>query len=274
MISKELHTAYIASLRASAKPIASYACPHCAEQIETLAAPAGEQWGTLCVCPHCQKMHLKITNGDTAMGKIPAAPETEKQPRPVFEWAHADTCMPDCWSGHHRPHVQIPVHAGMTIGQIRDSIRDEIRQGAVMGSDDDARMLSADLVQPHEEARADAVTRAAYAAVNRIKAAKRGQRKFFDDIDDCGEDGDTVYAYFVLMPLEPGQLARDAEKTVMGKRYYENRGKEAATWYLKNKPLCKGTPGYPSVWQGLDVAMSGSWQAKAFRTGFDSVFRK
>jgi hypothetical protein len=30
-----------------------------------------------------------------------------------FDIIHADTCLPDYWSGHHLPHVQIPVFNGM-----------------------------------------------------------------------------------------------------------------------------------------------------------------
>lgn len=115
-----------------------------------------------------------------------------------LEFAHADTCLPDYWRGHHRPHVCIPVYKGMTIGALKQTIRDELRQGAVCGSDDDARLLSADFVAPEEVKRADRLTRAAYAAVNRIKPAKRGQRVLFRDLPES-DDGDSVYAYFVLV---------------------------------------------------------------------------
>lgn len=112
----------------------------------------------------------------------------------MLEFVHADTCLPDYWSGHPLPHVQILAFKGMTLKQIKDALRDELRDGCVMGNCDVARLLSADLVQPHEEKKADALTRAAYAAVNRIKPAQKGQRKFFNHLDD---DYD-VYAYFVL----------------------------------------------------------------------------
>lgn len=32
-----------------------------------------------------------------------------------LECCHADTCLPDYWSGHHLPHVQIAVWRGMTL---------------------------------------------------------------------------------------------------------------------------------------------------------------
>lgn len=119
--------------------------------------------------------------------------------RPVFKLAHAGTCLPDYWSGHHLPHVQIPVHRGMTLGEIRSAIRQEILMGYIMGSTDDARLLSADMVKPDEEKQADAISRAAYAAVNKMKPAKKGQRRFFTELEESDEDGESVYAFFVLV---------------------------------------------------------------------------
>ena len=123
-------------------------------------------------------------------------------PRPVLEFVHVDTCLPDYWSGHHLPHVQILAFKGMTLKQIKDALRYELRNGYIGGNCDAARLLSADLVQPHEEKLADALTRAAYAAVNRLKPAKKGQRTFFNDLDDPCDDHDySVYAYVVLRDL-------------------------------------------------------------------------
>lgn len=121
-----------------------------------------------------------------------------------LECVHADTCLPDYWSGHHLPHVQIPVWYGMKLCEIKDAIRSELSQGAVMGSTDSARLLSADLVRPGEEAQADRVTRAAYAAVNRIKPEKKGQRTFFRDLEKTTDDdhAETVYAFFVFVEIE------------------------------------------------------------------------
>ena len=125
-------------------------------------------------------------------------------PRPVLEWVHADTCLSGYWSGHHLPHVQIAVWRGMTLKQIKEAIRRELREGAVAGSCDAARLLSADMVRPCEEKQADALTRAAYAAVNKIKPAVKGQRRFFTDLEDSddSDDGETVWAFFVLRDQE------------------------------------------------------------------------
>lgn len=116
---------------------------------------------------------------------------------------HCDTCLPDYWSGHHLAHISVPVHRGMSAAAVRAALRDELRQGAVCGHDDIARMLSADLVAPEDESRTDAVTRAAYAAINRdVRPAEKGARRLFLDLepeetdsDDCRE---SVYAYFVF----------------------------------------------------------------------------
>jgi len=86
--------------------------------------------------------------------------------------------------------------------QIKQAIGRELREGAVMGSDDQARLLSADMVRPHEDKLADQLTRATYAAVNRMKPAKKGQRKFFTDLEtDDSEDRETVWAFFVFREI-------------------------------------------------------------------------
>lgn len=125
--------------------------------------------------------------------------------RITLNCSHADTCLPDFWSGHHRAHLQVPVYRGMSARAVRDALKSEIRQGAVMGSDKLARLLSADMVAPEDEKLADAVTRAAYAAIERdVKAAKKGARKLFTDLEPESEDGDSVYAFFVFMPGDYG----------------------------------------------------------------------
>lgn len=124
-------------------------------------------------------------------------------PKFVFDCVHADTCIPDYWGGHHLPHICIPVYRGMSITELKQALRDEVRQGFIMGSVDDARLLSADFVKPEEEKRFDSLTRAVYAAINRIQPSVKGKRKLFMDLDpsDPSDDCDigTVYAYFVFV---------------------------------------------------------------------------
>ena len=118
-----------------------------------------------------------------------------------LEFVHVDTCLSDYWSGHHLPHVCIPVYPRMKLRDIKAEIRNELRMGAVMGSNDAARLLSSDFINPNDEKRADMLTRAAYAAVNRIKGAKKGQRVFFTDLEASEDEGDSVYAWFVLVEI-------------------------------------------------------------------------
>lgn len=113
--------------------------------------------------------------------------------------SHVDTCLPDYWSGHHLPHISVPVDRNTSFKELRASIMDEIRQGAVMGSDDNARLLSADMVRPDEEKQADRLTRAVYAAINRdVRPRVKGTRRPFRDIEAATDGFDSVYAYFVF----------------------------------------------------------------------------
>jgi hypothetical protein len=117
-----------------------------------------------------------------------------------FELNHADTCLSDYWSGHHLPHIQIPVYRGMSLKDIKQALRSELSMGCVMGSTDYARLLHDDFVGAENEKLADQVTRAAYAAINRVKPAKKGQRRFFTDIEQPTDDCcDSVYAFFVFV---------------------------------------------------------------------------
>lgn len=114
-----------------------------------------------------------------------------------FECVHADTCLPDYWGGHHLPHVSFPVMTGMSLRDIKRAILDELWQGAIAGNTEEAQLLTCDRTKDPEKA--DRVFKAAVAAVNRIKPAKKGQRKFFTDIE-VDEDADySVYAYFVFV---------------------------------------------------------------------------
>lgn len=120
-----------------------------------------------------------------------------------LEICHVDTCLSDYWGGHHKAHVQIPVCPGMSMQEIRDAIRHEISHGYVMGSDDIAFLLSADYVGDDREKEADKVTRAAYAAINRMRPTKKGQRRFFTDIDPVDDEYcDSVYAFFVFVEID------------------------------------------------------------------------
>lgn len=117
------------------------------------------------------------------------------------ECCHADTCLPDFWGGHHLPHVQIPVWRGMTIGDVRRSILSELRQGYVMGSTEEARLLAADMVRPEEDALATFLFEKVCKSVEALRAAP-GKRRLFTDLEPQEDDDESVYAYFVFTGLE------------------------------------------------------------------------
>lgn len=111
-----------------------------------------------------------------------------------LECVHADTCLPDYWGGHHKAHVSFPIYGALSLRDIKREILNELKYGAVAGSDQNAVYLSCDWTSEPEKAQK--VFRSAVAAVNRIKPAKKGQRVFFKDIDV--DDECPCYAYFVF----------------------------------------------------------------------------
>ena len=119
-----------------------------------------------------------------------------------YKFSLADVCLPYYWSGHHLAHVQIPVYHGMKLNEIKDAIRSQLSQGCVMGNTDEARLLSSDFINPNDELSADKLTKKAYAAVNRIRPAKKNTRRFFMYLDEqTYDDFWTVYAYFVFVEI-------------------------------------------------------------------------
>jgi len=109
---------------------------------------------------------------------------------PPLECLHADTCLPDYWSGHHKAHVSIPVHKGMTFKAIKQALHNEVSTGAIAGSDDRTRDDSGPV--------GDTWYFRAHAAINKMQPGYKGKRTIFTDLDESTEDGDSVYAYFVF----------------------------------------------------------------------------
>jgi hypothetical protein len=104
--------------------------------------------------------------------------------------AHADTCLSDYWRGDSRPHLQVAAYP-RTLASVRAELEGELNAGAIGGSDDLARLLSDG--DP-------AACRAVRAAIRRdVRGARKGQRMAFQDCDPAGDDGDTVWAYFVII---------------------------------------------------------------------------
>ena len=104
---------------------------------------------------------------------------------------HADTCLPCFWGGHHLAHVQIPVYPRMTLKAIKAALHSELNQGAIGGNEP--------LTQDDSGPEGDAWFRRAHAAVNRIKPAVKGQRLYFNYLEEqTDDDAESVYAFFVF----------------------------------------------------------------------------
>lgn len=102
-----------------------------------------------------------------------------------------DTCLPDYYSGDHRPHVMIPVHSLMTTGEFRKAIMDELRWGYVSGNDEDSSLMRADFIMDEcKQSRADEIFKKIYPAINRDIKSKKGvkypfRRTIEKDNNDC-----------------------------------------------------------------------------------------
>jgi hypothetical protein len=104
-----------------------------------------------------------------------------------LDCAFADVCLPDYWSGHHLPYIQVPVYRGMTLAELKRELKSELNNGYVAN-------------EPHSKGTyraSDSWYRAANAAIGRITA---NSNTLFNDLED-DEDGDSVYAYFVFQKV-------------------------------------------------------------------------
>lgn len=124
----------------------------------------------------------------------------ESEPRGLrVSIVHVDTCLPDYFRGDSRPWLCIPAYR-QSFASVRRALEDEVRQGAIGGHDDYARLLQGDMVRPEEEKLADELTRKVYAAIRRdVRPAKKGDRLVFRDIEPHEDGADCVMAYFVIL---------------------------------------------------------------------------
>lgn len=117
----------------------------------------------------------------------------EKNMKIKIDCLHADTCLPDYWSGHHLAHISVPVYHGIHMSELKALLHNELNEGAVAGSDDRTRDDSGVI--------GEAWYKAAHKAVDAIRHAKKGCRKLFTELEkdaDENEYCDSVYAYFVF----------------------------------------------------------------------------
>ena len=102
---------------------------------------------------------------------------------------HIDTCLPDYWRGHHLPHISVPVHKEMTIGELKHALRIEVSHDAIAG----------DYTVTEKDGWYDAA-RAAIDAIEPIDSTQGDSALPFVDLPDTPEDDDvdSNYAYFVF----------------------------------------------------------------------------
>ena len=120
-----------------------------------------------------------------------------------FECCHADTCLSDYWSGHHLPHVQIPVYRDMTLAQVKSALHDELSNGYVSGAGELACAFNYDLGTDKEYT--DQLHKAAHAAIDALDLSDPTNDHCVLGLEEIDEDDDccdSVYAFFVFVVLE------------------------------------------------------------------------
>ena len=92
---------------------------------------------------------------------------------------HADTCLPDYWSGHHLPHISIPVYP-MTLDEVKSALHSEVDMGAIAG-----KWSSDDYDKFHS-------------AIDELTERDGFTGLHFADVDISENDDYSVFAYFVF----------------------------------------------------------------------------
>lgn len=72
---RERHEKFIARAEARGARVLSYDCPYpdCSAEIKTTAPDRddGSEWDTLCTCPQCGRLFMKLVNFHRAWGAVP-----------------------------------------------------------------------------------------------------------------------------------------------------------------------------------------------------------
>ena len=119
-----------------------------------------------------------------------------------FECCHADTCLSDYWSGHHLPHVQIPVYRDMTLAQVKSALHSEMNE-YVSGAGELACAFSYDLSTDKE--RTEELHKAAHDAIDALELSDPTNDHCFMNLEEIDEDdddcSDCTYAFFVFVEI-------------------------------------------------------------------------
>ncbi len=105
-----------------------------------------------------------------------------------YECAFSDLCLPDYFAGNAKPWLCIPVDRCTTLAEIKEALKSELNQGAIGGD--------------WEAKEKPGFYDAAELAIDEITATS--DTPFINSLEDAPEDydGDSVYAYFVLIEVE------------------------------------------------------------------------
>ena len=113
----------------------------------------------------------------------------------------ASVCSPDYWQGATCAHVGISAHKNMTLCEIKDAINECLRHGEIWGSDDNARLLSADyLYHEYDRKKSELLFKRTVNAVKRLKLKSitgNKQRRAFDFLDNDSESDSVAWFYLV-----------------------------------------------------------------------------
>lgn len=117
-----------------------------------------------------------------------------------FECCHADTCLSDYWSGHHLPHVQIPVYRDMTLAQVKSALHSEVNE-YVSGAGELACAFNYDLGTDKEYT--DQLHKAAHDSIDAIELKDPENDHCFMDMEESTDDDcwESVYAFFVFVEI-------------------------------------------------------------------------
>lgn len=67
------YDAYITKWKADGKPVLSYRTPCCGEPLDTPAPSDDQQWDSLCTCPACGELYMKVVNSTRVLVSDPGA---------------------------------------------------------------------------------------------------------------------------------------------------------------------------------------------------------
>lgn len=130
--------------------------------------------------------------------------------------AHADTCLSSYWSGHHMPHIGVPVSSDTTLAQLKDMLKAELNE-CVCGNGLMTTLMNRQPIHTYEldelaemmadygtslEGLYDMVEEAAKRAIADLTS--KSETPFKDLVDDPEDEDDlgdyeSVQAYFVFV---------------------------------------------------------------------------